>query len=245
MEKYYTYVLIDPRNCQPFYVGKGTRRRMYDHWKHRRAKCVSNWQLKRVLCELDQQGLRPTYVKVIDNVCERDAFTKEMELIQEYGRLDLGTGILCNLTCGGDGVGDRSVEWCKHKSEVETKKNKGRPVSQYTLSGEYVTTFPSAKRASEAVAGANRSYITQCCKKKRKTAGGFMWIYASDNPPTYTHKYHKPVNQYALDGTFIKSYASLTAAAKDVNTTTRYLSKVCSGEVKTYAGYLWKRQEDL
>lgn len=242
---YYTYVLIDPRNCQPFYVGKGTKRRMYDHWKHRHAKRVSNWQLKRVLCELEQLGLRPTYVKVVDNVCEQEAFSKEVELIHEYGRLDMGTGTLCNMTCGGDGVGSRSKEWRKRKSQTETEKNKGRPVSQYTLLGEYVSTFPSAKRASEYVVGANRSYITQCCKKKRKTAGGFMWIYEDDEDPTYSHKYHKPVNQYTLDGIFVRSYNSLTEAAKTANTTARYLSKVCSGDVKSYAGYVWKRQEDL
>jgi len=32
---YYLYVLIDPRNGEPFYVGKGRGNRMYDHWDHR------------------------------------------------------------------------------------------------------------------------------------------------------------------------------------------------------------------
>ena len=245
MKKYYTYVLIDPRNCQPFYVGKGTNRRMYDHWKHRRAKRVSNRLLKQTLCELETHNLRPIYVKVIDGVSEQDAFVKEMELILEYGRMDLGTGILCNLTCGGDGFGERSVEWREHKRHTELEKNKGRPVSQYTMDGAYVTTYPSSKRAAETVKEANRSYITQCCKRKRKTSGGFMWVYEGDPAPVYTHEYHKAVNQYTLDGIFVRSYVSLTEAANSVGTTSRYLSKVCSGEVKSYAGYLWKRQEDL
>lgn len=39
-----------------------------------------------------------------------ECFIKEKELIKTYGRIDLGTGILCNMTDGGEGVLNLSLE---------------------------------------------------------------------------------------------------------------------------------------
>jgi hypothetical protein len=41
---------------------------------------------------------------IYDNLSWDEARNKEIELIKLYGRLDLKTGILCNLTDGGEGV---------------------------------------------------------------------------------------------------------------------------------------------
>jgi hypothetical protein len=43
-------------------------------------------------------------VIIIDELEEKRALDIETELIAYWGRRDLGTGILCNLTDGGEGV---------------------------------------------------------------------------------------------------------------------------------------------
>lgn len=46
---------------------------------------------------------------VIDGITPKEAKKKEVEFIELYGRLDLGNGILCNMTDGGDGTINRII----------------------------------------------------------------------------------------------------------------------------------------
>lgn len=61
------------------------------------------------------------------------------------------------------------------------QKRLGKIVNQYSLNGEYIQSFPSAKAAADALGkttstskGAT-SHITDVCRGKRKTAYGFIW----------------------------------------------------------------------
>lgn len=54
---------------------------------------------------------------------------------------------------------------------------KAKRVAQYTLDGEYITTFPSVKSAAKAV-GSAMNAISETCKGHRKTSHGFIWKYA-------------------------------------------------------------------
>lgn len=61
------------------------------------------------------------------------------------------------------------------------QKRLGKVVNQYSLDGEYIQSFPSAKAAADALGkttstskGAT-SHITDVCRGKRKTAYGFIW----------------------------------------------------------------------
>lgn len=66
------------------------------------------------------------------------------------------------------------------------------------------------------------------------------------------HKFHKlgiidydlkPVSQFEIDGTFIKSHISLSQAARDLNLFQTNISKACIGEYGTCGGYKWKFNE--
>jgi hypothetical protein len=64
------------------------------------------------------------------NLSWEDACTKEKNFIEEFGRKDLNTGILVNMTNGGDGVVGRNVtdQW---KNKI-SKSSKGRFISEET-----------------------------------------------------------------------------------------------------------------
>jgi hypothetical protein len=86
MSEFYIYVYLR-EDGSPYYVGKGKGNRAWS--KNRRIP-------------------RPTdssrIVIVKETLTETEAFSEEMRLITFYGRKDNGTGILRNLTDGGEGT---------------------------------------------------------------------------------------------------------------------------------------------
>jgi len=87
MNDFYTYAYLR-EDKTPYYIGKGTGRRIYS---------------------TNRKGLKPPKDKsriifLKQNLTEEEAFKHEVYMIAVFGRKDLGTGILRNLTDGGDGV---------------------------------------------------------------------------------------------------------------------------------------------
>lgn len=96
-DKYYTYIYYDPtRNNEPFYVGKGCRKRAWDHLK--RADHHPMTTRIKYIRDLGKEPIIGIYAGLDE---EMSLFLEE-ELIQHYGRKDLNRGPLVNLTDGGD-----------------------------------------------------------------------------------------------------------------------------------------------
>jgi hypothetical protein len=101
---YYTYAYLR-EDRTPYYIGKGRGKRAYD--KRRKIKPPKDKSLILFL----KKGLT-----------EAEAFKHEIYMIFVLGRKDLGTGILRNLTNGGDGASGavRSEEFKKKMSEANS-----------------------------------------------------------------------------------------------------------------------------
>jgi len=63
---------------------------------------------------------------LFDNLTKDQAITKEIEFIELYGRIDLKTGTLCNMTCGGEGTGklNDDLEFIRRKKIISTLTGK-------------------------------------------------------------------------------------------------------------------------
>lgn len=123
---YYVYIYKDPRptkNQQVVYVGKGTGDRAWYHWKKR---VRGNKGFGAFLALLRQEKLEPIIEIAREGLEEAEAFYEEMKLIEVYGRRDLGTGTLFNLTDGGEGLAGviRTDEWRKNISESNSTPEK-------------------------------------------------------------------------------------------------------------------------
>ncbi len=105
--KYYTYAYLR-EDKTPYYIGKGSGNRAY--WSGRR--CVPT--------PIDKS--RILILKHFEN--EADAFKHEVYMIAIFGRKDKGTGILRNLTDGGEGItgNKRGEDFCKRMSEIHSGK---------------------------------------------------------------------------------------------------------------------------
>jgi hypothetical protein len=95
---FYVYELIDPRNLLPFYIGKGTGKRMYQHVAMAKSNQRMNPKLKLRIMELDGNVL---YNKIIETTSEFEAFRKEAELIEHYELENL-----CNVCKAGPNWSD-------------------------------------------------------------------------------------------------------------------------------------------
>ena len=82
-----------------------------------------------------------------------------------------------------------NLEWCNCKYNINygtgierRSKKKSKPVLQYTLDGEFVREWESAKQA-EKEGGFDNGHIISVCKGKRPHHKGYIWKYKnpSDN----------------------------------------------------------------
>jgi hypothetical protein len=86
----------------PFYIGKGCNSRAGHHLRSAlRGKAGKKLSHIRNLITANTP---PLIVKIASFESETEAFEKEIQLIKEFGRLDLRTGCLFNNTPGGDGA---------------------------------------------------------------------------------------------------------------------------------------------
>jgi hypothetical protein len=119
--KYYVYLWIDPKTGIERYVGKGGYpQRVLDHW-------YANTRLGYMLRKRKREGFNPQPVFIKQGLDELTASAVEKFWIKVYGREDLGTGALFNLTDGGDGCSGR-IPYIR-TDEIKEKvgaKNRGK-----------------------------------------------------------------------------------------------------------------------
>ena len=85
-------------------------------------------------------------------------------------------------------------------------------------------------------------------ESREKIRNRMVGVYAGDKNPFYGKhhteeslaKFRKRVEQYSVDGEYIRTFNSLTEAAETHDVDKSSLSKACKGIYKTYAGYQWK-----
>jgi hypothetical protein len=104
---YYTYAYLR-EDKTPYYIGKGKGARIYTKSK----------------CEIRKPKDKSRIIFLKINLTEEESFIHEKYMISVFGRIDLGTGILRNKTCGGEGCSGsvRSEETKRKMSEAKKGK---------------------------------------------------------------------------------------------------------------------------
>lgn len=142
----------------------------------------------------------------------------------------------------------------------------GKPIYQFDLQGNFIKEWNTTVEAKRWLGKGN---IESCCRKKSRSAGGYMWRYKFDfkeqptkidpvkrgtnkgKKHTPEHIQHlkealkgrsvvncKPVQQFTLNGSFVREYSSITEAAKSVPNCN--IGECCRKKIKTSGGYIWK-----
>lgn len=142
-----------------FYVGIGKKEsRAYDYlhrsnfWKRYSKKYGVNTEI------------------IAENISYEDAKELEILLISEYGRRDLGKGMLVNMTDGGDG----SKEAAERFRQEAYKQRKS--IYQYDLKGNLINEFKGIRLASREL-NINYRQIHRVLTGERKQTRGFVFNY--------------------------------------------------------------------
>lgn len=256
MEIFYVYRLLS--NGATFYIGKGKRTENYDrvnyhlnYWIHNKNKKLTN-KIKKLNGVFDIEI-------VFESKNEQECLNLETQLILEIGRKNL-----CNLTDGGEGVsGFNHSEETKQKISIWRK---GKPLSKETckkITQNKIGNSYKLKNIPEGVI--EKLYETKgiydICKEVNLTFSTVQKYLKEKNlyKPFKNQKLDseetklkkslsnkgkrsRSVEQYTLDGNFIKSFNNMTEACLNINKPGRMgdITAVCRGKQKTAFGFIWK-----
>jgi hypothetical protein len=146
----YRHIRLDKN--EPFYIGIGSDE------NYNRAK--TNTRRNKHWLNISKFGFEVDIL--FDNLTWDEACEKEKEFIALYGRSDLGKGVLCNLTNGGDGVLGRIF---KHSEDSKLKMSKTRKGIR-----QYVASLETRQKMSDNAKkrGMSQDHLKKMIEGKRK-----------------------------------------------------------------------------
>lgn len=209
----YRHIRLDKN--EPFYIGIGSDEN-YNR-AYRKSKRSKYWN--NVINKTEY------FVEIIlDDLTWSEAKDKEIEFITLYGRKNIGTGCLVNLTDGGDGVlGMKQSDETKKKISLDNMRPDKIAICKENLK-KAIT--PEAKEKARL----SRDYkeIT----RKRMLKMDYVKLKEFSE---------KKLLQYDMFGNFIKEWKSITEACKNIeNLHASNINKCFNGERKLAGGFIWK-----
>lgn len=124
-----------------------------------------------------------------------------------------------------------------------SRKKTSKSVDQYTIDGTFVKRWPSIKEIVRQC-HYNNALISQCCNEKTNTAYGYVWVFSGTKPDFNKIKNRsgisKPVNQYTLDGEFVKTWSSAAEIERVLGVNNRHVSECCRNIRKTAGKRIWR-----
>ena len=154
-------------------------------------------------------------------------------------------GLNCRLT----GTDDRSGKVSADSNKKRIQKHR-KIILQYSLEGLFIREWSSIKEAGD-ILGIQRGNIPACCKRRKKSVGGFIWRYKIGDIEQLisvekvlhvvrTGRSPKSVLQYSKEGFYIREWTSIRGAANYLGIRETGIVSCCKGRNKSSGGFSWK-----
>jgi hypothetical protein len=246
---YYVYVILDQRkpgswlfeniifNYKPFYVGIGIDYRMTAHFTpfNLSKKSIKNNIIKSICSEINEL---PIYYKIYQGLKIEEAHFIEIDFIKKFGKIKNNTGILSNLTDGGDGTS--GYNHTENYKETLRKK-----VYQYDINGIYLKEWNSLKEVIDFYQISGGSGIRKSMEKGIHCKG-FLWSYIKvEKLKPHLKKRHKYRYYIYKDNILIKEFNNKEEIELFFNkkVSDGNISSCCSNKINKYLGYKWEKSK--
>lgn len=223
-DNFYIYCHRKKTDGKCFYIGKGKK----DRFKNTQGRNKHWWNI------VNKHGF--DYEILINNLSEEKAFELESKICQQ-----IGYNNLCNVREENGWGGYTMAEITKEKLKKLLTGRKNPWVTEH-LKGKKQPEGTGLKK-SKALKGKSKpegfgEMMREVRKGIPKPEGTGQKISAKlKGKPS---KKSKVVQQYDLNGNFIKEYPNTMIAAKETNSNCSTISKVCRNVFSQTNGYKWK-----
>lgn len=133
--------------------------------------------------------------------------------------------------------------WCFDGDDITIPNNKtqGKPVKQFTVAGEYITTFANAMLAARSLGFESRcaaNNIRMCCNKRKKTAYGYVWSFDDVDANVKSCKFgvKRPVKLISNNDDIQIVFQTIAECATYLNISQQYVGQLLRSG-KNYHGY--------
>lgn len=168
----YIYSITNLQNNK-LYVGKTSQSNPYDRWKQHLQLARNKDNISEdnsvhsmpIVRAISKYGADNFKFRVLEECTEESVNEREKHYIEKYNTAD---GVGYNCTYGGEGISKPKKYWSNHPQS--------KPVSCYTLDGEWIRDYESVGLAADDKGnGKGKSPINFCIKGKTSQAFGYRW----------------------------------------------------------------------
>lgn len=204
----YVYGHLRTDKDEIFYIGVGS------------SKNYGRAFLKKGRNKFWQNVVKKTTYKVIilkDNLTWEEACKEEVRQIKIYGRRNIKTGCLVNLTDGGEGTVGKIMsnkEKAFHCNTLSTHRKRTAEINRQLRLGKKLPKETLVKLQGRKLSNKSKNKIRKATSK--------------------------PVIRYDNNGKFIKQYKSMTSAANQLKTSVTVISNNILGLSKKTKYGIWK-----
>lgn len=228
MFRHYLYRHIRLDKNEPFYIGIGTKQKRNHYSIQSEYNRAFNKNRKESYIWNNIVN-KPAYE--VEILLESDDYefikNKEIEFIKLYGRINLNTGCLANMTDGGDGILNfiRDSNWSKKVSDSRKGVKQKRETIEKRIKSR--KGYKHSQETKEKMANSHKGKKIDIEHLKKLRAGQ---IKANS----------KSIDQYDMNNNFIKTWESATVAGKELNIISSCIRNCVRGITKHSGGFIWK-----
>ena len=127
----------------------------------------------------------------------------------------------------------------KETKEKISNSNK-KKINQYDLDGNFIKTWNSAIDVEKEL-GIDSCHINSVANGKQYSCHNYIWKYEKEKKiNSYNNKQIKSINQYDLDGNFIRNFKKMSDIKNEYGYGLSHISQCCKNKRKKAYGYIWR-----